>query len=236
MSKAGPAKYFKDQLTRNHVLVEQLSAADFPYPVFSRLQDWQRERLRTTYADLFAQDRYREALIFFLEELYGGKDIARRDHDVGRVYPVMVRFLPAETLTAVGDAFQLQAVSLELDMAMSRNWLAAENRGELDQERYCDLYRRTGCLELRDLQIELIGSLGLDLAAAVDNSMVDKLVRVLRLPAKIAGFESLQLFLESGLHAFRILGDPEEFLQTICSRERYFKEEILAGNPRPFTI
>ncbi len=235
MNKTGSAKHFKDQLRRNHELVNRLSLPDFPYPLFSMLQDWQRDRLRTSYADLFSQDRYREAIIFFLEELYGGKDISRRDHDVGRVYPVMVRVLPAETLTAVGDAFELQAVSLQLDMAMTNNWHASGQPREMDRDAYCNLYRHTGYPELREKQIELIGSLGLDLAAAVKNSMVDKLVRMLRVPAKIAGFEALQLFLERGLHAFRILGDPGEFLATICTRERMIKQAILECNPDPFT-
>lgn len=105
MHKGEAANRFKQQLQRNHLLVEQLTAAAFPLSLFTALQNWQRRRLRSSYADLYEQDRYRAAIIFFLEELYGGKDISRRDHDVGRVYPVMVRVLPAETLTAIGDAF-----------------------------------------------------------------------------------------------------------------------------------
>ncbi len=236
MDKAGPARHFRDQLERNHELVERLSLPDFPYSFFSLLQDWQRDRLRDCYGDLYAQDRYREAIVFFLEELYGGKDISHRDHDVGRVYSVMVRFLPAETLTAVGDAFEMQAVSLELDMTMSKIWAANGAPGELDDVSYCDLYRKTGALNLREKQIVLIGSLGLDLAVAVKNSMVDKLVRVLRLPARVAGFQSLQLFMESGLRAFRIMGDPAEFLDTICTRERMIMEAIVARKPDPFMI
>ena len=54
MSKEGPARHFRDQLARNHRLVEQLSIPDFPYAVFSALQDWQRDRLRNSYADLDA--------------------------------------------------------------------------------------------------------------------------------------------------------------------------------------
>ena len=236
MTKAGPAKYFKDQLLRNHRLVEQFSAADFPLAIFTALQNWQRDRLRNSYSDLYAQDRYRAAIIFFLEELYGGKDIRRRDHDVGRVYPVMVRFLPADTLTAVGDAFELQAVSLELDMAMSRLWQSNGAPQQLDVPAYCELFRQTGHLDLREKQIDLIGSLGLDLAVAVKSTMVDKLVRVLRKPAKIAGFDALQRFLESGLTSFRTMGAPEEFLDTICARERLFMQAILAGNPDPYSV
>ncbi len=236
MPKAEAAKRFKQQLQRNHLLVEQLTTAAFPLSLFTALQNWQRLRLRASYADLYEQGRYRAAIVFFLEELYGGKDISRRDHDVGRVYPVMVRILPAETLTAIGDAFELQAVSLELDLAMSRNWQAQAYPGELDLASYCDLYRRTGRTDLREKQIDLIGSLGVDLAAAVSGNMVDKLVRVLRRPAKIAGFGALQHFLESGLSSFRTMGSPEQFLDTICSRERIFMQAILDRKADPFTL
>ena len=233
MTKAGPAKHFRDQLTRNHLLVEKISNPEFPLSLFTAIQDWQRQRLQHTYADLYDQERYHAAIIFFLEELYGGKDISRRDQDVGRVYPVMVRFLPADTLTAIGDAFELQAVSLELDIAMTRSWQTEGQPDELDTGSYCDLYRRTGAHDMREKQIDLIASLGLDLAIAVKGSRVDKLVRFLRTPAKLAGFDALQQFLECGLSSFRTLGAPEEFLDTICSRERLFMSEIFAGSDEP---
>jgi hypothetical protein len=56
-----------------------------------RVAAWQSRRLRRTYADLEAQPRYAGAVEFFETDLYGGKDFARRDADLARVVPIMVR-------------------------------------------------------------------------------------------------------------------------------------------------
>lgn len=42
-----------------------------------RLSTWQARRLRNTYADLADDPRYRGAIEFFQNDLYGGSDFAR---------------------------------------------------------------------------------------------------------------------------------------------------------------
>ena len=119
-----------------------------------------------------------------------------------------------------------------LKVALEGSEFEVENTSEGHQQ----LVNQARCGQTVRFCMESTGVYGLDLAVAVKNSMVDKLVRVLRLPARVAGFQSLQLFLESGLRAFRIMGDPAEFLDTICTRERMIMEAIVARKPDPFMI
>nr|WHW29685.1 hypothetical protein [uncultured bacterium] len=231
-----PAEHFKTQLHRNHLLVRRLDEPEFPTSAFTQIQNLQRDRLQRSYADLRAEPRYEAAIDFFLAELYGGKDISRRDHDVGRVYPVMVRMLPGATLTAIGDAFSLQAVSLELDITMSLALHDLAVSQPLDLDLYGMLYRQTLDTPLRERQIELIGTLGRDLATAVRSASLNRLIRVLRQPARLAGFSALQRFLEDGLTSFRIMGEPGYFLDTICGRERQFMQAIINKDPDPFRL
>src|SRR5688572_29473266 len=82
-----------------------------------RVSAWQARRLRGTYADLASQSRYAQAIAFFENDLYGGKDFAQRDADLQRVVPILVRMLPARVITTVAQAMELNALSQELDHA-----------------------------------------------------------------------------------------------------------------------
>src|SRR5436305_11269136 len=83
-----------------------------------RLGEWQSRRLRNTYSDLAADPRYTAAIAFFQNDLYGGADFSRRDADLARVVPKMVRLLPGKVIATVAHAIELSALSHELDRSL----------------------------------------------------------------------------------------------------------------------
>ena len=66
------------------------------------------------YADLAASPRYAAAAQFFFEDLYGPHDFARRDADLERIYPTMVRMLPARAVATVAAGMEVNALTQEL--------------------------------------------------------------------------------------------------------------------------
>lgn len=232
MIKPG-AKRLRDMLARNHAIAERVQEEDFPLGQFNRLQHWQRERIARSFEDLAQRKGYRPAVQFFLTELYGGLDFRQRDQDMGRVMPVMIRFLPDRTLRTMSEAFELQAISLEFDMTMAAV-MARQRIDELDMQSYCRAYRAANDRSGRERQILLIRKMGYDLDKLVRWPMVNYLVRLLRGPAHAAGFGNLQEFLEGGLDAFRALEDPAYFVETIYQREWESMEKLFAGAEQPF--
>jgi len=232
MSKPG-AKRLREMLARNHAIAERVQEASFPLGQFDRLQQWQRDRLARSFDDLAQQEGYRPAVHFFLSELYGGLDFRQRDQDMGKVMPVMIHFLPDRTLGTMSEAFELQAISLEFDMAMADE-MARRRLVRLDMGAYCEVYRAANDRPGRERQILLIRKLGYDLDKLVRWPMVNYLVRLLRGPAHAAGFGSLQEFLEAGLESFRALQDAPRFVETIYEREWGAMERLFAGAERPF--
>ena len=231
---SGPgAKRLQRMLERNHAVAERVREADFPLPEFEELQRWQRERIARSFQDLAHLEGYRPAVHFFLSELYGGLDFRKRDQDMGKVMPVMIRFLPDRTLATMSEAFELQAISLEFDMQMAGE-MARRGVRELDMDPYCEIGRACDDRAGRERQILLIRKLGYDLDRLVKKPWVNYLVRLLRGPAHAAGFGELQEFLEGGLAAFRALEDPAHFVETIYEREWSAMEKLFAGEPRPF--
>jgi hypothetical protein len=247
MSKPG-AERLQEMLARNHDIAARVQEADFPLAEFDLLQQWQRARLSRSFADFARQEGYRRAVYFFLSELYGGLDFRERDQDLGKVMPVMIRFLPDHTLATMSEAFELQAISLEYDMDMARHMarlgpvrrdmgrkdMGTQDMGSLDMERYCELYRACSDQAGRERQIVLIRKLGYDLDTLVRLPLVNSLVRLMRGPAHLAGFGKLQQFLEEGLAAFRALPDAGFFIETIFQRETDAMQKLFAGERQPF--
>ncbi len=228
-------QHLRDALAASHALANRLDEENFPIPELEMLQNWQRNRLSVTYADLLNEKQYRAAGHFFLEELYGGLDFRQRDREVEHVLPVMVRMLPDYMLVSMADAFDVQALSLDLDIDMAFRMEAAD-RQALDVDSYGVLYRETGRVDDRERQVELIYRLGLELNELVRHRMVLRLVRLLRFPARAAGFGRLQGFLEEGLYAFRAMRDGAAFVQAISDRETRIMRGLLSGEADPFSF
>lgn len=57
----------------------------------------------------------------------------------------------------------------------------------------------------------------------------------MRRPARLAGMEDLQSFLERGFEAFRHMGGADYFLATIGAREKAILNRLFSGHPSPFS-
>jgi hypothetical protein len=232
MRKPGAERLYR-MLARNHALAGRIESEDFAYESLAVLQQFQLDRIARSYADLIRQENSRTAVNFFLSELYGGLDFRKRDQDMNKVMPLMVHFLPDRTLMTMSEAFELQAISLEFDIAMAQ-YMSRKSIPRLDMAAYCGVYRATGDQSDRERQIMLIRKLGFDLEKLVKKPLVSFLARMMRGPAHAAGFGDLQDFLESGLGSFRSLNDVREFVTIIYQRERDAMQKMFAGEEKPF--
>jgi hypothetical protein len=195
-----------------------------------RLQKWQSKRLLRSHEDLHANPRYRLAIEFFFNELYGAGDARRRDADLIKVQTAMERLLPREGLQALCLAIQLETLSQELDAATVR----ALPDAPITVGRYAEAYRAAGREADRRRQIELTSEVGAYLDGVVRKPIVRGLVRLARAPAHAAGFGLLQEFLERGLVAFEAMHGAGEFLETIRDRELLASARLFAGEADPF--
>jgi hypothetical protein len=217
-------------LERNKALRDVFAADPRLAKQLLRLQKWQSKRLLRSHDDLHANPRYRLAVEFFFNELYG-TDARRRDSDMIKVQRAMERLLPREGLHALCLAIQLETLSQELDAEVAR---ALPDTGGITVARYAEAYRTTGRRADRERQIALTGKIGEYLDGVVRKPMVRGLVRLARGPAHAAGFGLLQDFLERGLDAFEAMHGATEFLDTVQARERRAMERLLAGTADPF--
>ena len=83
------------------------------------VKQWQAQRLTRTHRRLLEDPRYAAAARFFLDDLYGAKDFTRRDAELARLVPTMVRLLPDAALETIADAIEMDALSERLDLALA---------------------------------------------------------------------------------------------------------------------
>ncbi|HEX6828157.1 MAG TPA: hypothetical protein VF104_04160 [Burkholderiales bacterium] len=231
------AELLKLQIERNRAYRES-HAGDHPRGrLLQGLRRWQAQRLARTYADLLASERYRPAAEFFLTDLYGEKDFTRRDQDLERVYPSMVKLLPDAALRTIGQAVEVHVLTAELDRALCE--VLAGELGVVDrltESQYAEGFRRCANPRERRHQVDLIRCVGEDLDAVVAKPLVYQMLKLARKPARVAGFAELHDFLERGFNAFRHMGGGGEFLEAIVSRETRIMDRIFEGHPRPFDL
>lgn len=200
-------------------------------PRLAEVKAWQHERLARTYADLAAQPRYREATDFFMNDLYGPKDFSGRDAAMLRIYPTMVKVLPAGAVQTAALAIEVDALSEALDRGLA----AALPAGPITESSYAKAYRAGSTPSQRERQIELIGEVGERLDALVRKPLVLQTLKLMRAPARLAGLSDLQVFLERGFASFRAMDGAGEFLATIQAREREIASRLFSSAEAPFS-
>ena len=193
---------------------------------------WQNQRFARTYADLSRNPRYHAAIEFFLHELYGDGDMTARDADMVRILPLMIKLLPAVALQTVRDALAFEALSERLDTELARH---LGNR-PLDIVSYGEAFRACGRPDEREQQVHCVKQVGGALDRMAHWPFIGTTLKLMRAPARAAGLEKLQEFLEGGYAAFGKMHGAEDFLATIAKRESAIIQRQFAGHPRPFDL
>jgi len=205
-------------------------------PWLPLLQRWQAKRREASFRNFLERPDTRPAAGFFLSDLYGDHDVSARDAGVARIVPRLLRLLPEEFILTAADAIELGALSHALDLRMVERLIrrCGGDAREIDAATYAQAYRDCGLPRLRRRQIDLIIEVGHALDAAVRHPMLGRVLKLSRVPARMAGLWELQQFLERGFAAFARLGGAGEFLTTIERQEREVSRRLFAGHPRPF--
>ena len=227
MTRGEDAHHLTDLLARNNQLHEHAHSIGAH---LAELQGWQAQRLAEYYKDLYEKPRYRKAIDFFLTDLYGGKNLSRLDHDLQRAEPILVRLLPKSALRILTLAIELQVLSQELDIEMTK---ALSSQSPITNDAYVAAYRKVDDYARRSRQIHLAIQAGYDLDRIVQKPTIYAAMRMAHGPAHLAGFGVLQDFVERGFMAFRHMRGAREFLDVIETRETGLMERLFSEHPDP---
>ena len=93
---------------------------------------------------------------------------------------------------------------------------------------------QAGTLRDTGYPVVVITSVGSILDRAVSTPLIGMLLRMSRGPARAAGLQDLQSFLERGFAAFKQLDGAQPFVDEIARRELAVAERLFASHPQPF--
>lgn len=218
------------QIEQMNQLITQQGLTD----TIRKLQTWQTNRLLATHDDLWNSKRFRPPMQFFADEIYGPKDFSERDVELARAAPKMAKVIPEKGLQSLQTAIRLNRLSLELDLALAQSL----QERTLNRDSYFECYRQSGSRAQREEQIELLEALSFDLPAVVKTPGISVVLKLSRKPAKLAGVGSLHAFLEDGFNSFKKVGDVNDFINPVITREKemlnaLFSAADLTENPLP---
>jgi len=212
-----PADRIRMHLDRVQQLRLQAEAAGMETAV-TEVKELQARRFRATYADLIQDPTFAPATRFFLDELYGVHDFAQRDAQFGRIAGALERLFPEAVAQLAVDLAETHALTEVLDHELGRHWLA-QDPSLSPALRYTLSWRLADDRRARERQLAVVQHMGRELQRLTRMKPLRLALRMMRNPARAAGLDSLQHFLESGFDAFAALGDARPFLDTINERE-----------------
>ncbi len=226
-----------DQILQNLQEVEQMNQLITQQGLTAairKLQTWQTNRLIATHDDLWNSKRFRPPMQFFAEEIYGPKDFSARDIELARAVPKMAKVIPEKGLQSLQTAIRLNSLSLELDLALIQQL----GNDIINRDSYFHCYRQAGSQAQRTEQIQLLEMLSFDLPTVVNTPGISLILKLSRKPAKLAGVGMLHTFLEDGFNSFKKVGDVNEFINPVISREKIMMDALFsvtdaAKNPLP---
>lgn len=207
----------RTHLARVSLLRAQAQAQGLQAAV-DHIKHLQAQRFRGTYTDFLEHPKYAPATRFFLEELYGVHDFARRDAQFARIAGALERLFPQAVSQLAVDLAETHSLTEVLDHQLATQWLALDTSLPA-AERYILAWRQTNARASRERQLAVIQHMGLELQRLTQMKTLRLGLRMMRNPARAAGLDALQHFLESGFDAFASLGDARPFLDTILQRE-----------------
>ncbi len=201
------------------------------------LSHWQAERLKLTHQDLYRHPGYHDGLNFLLTDLYAPAGLTRRDDNIDRIFPKMVKWLPDPVLATFAGLVELNRVTQQLDLALAETLARLDHPlTSLTEAQYCEAYRDAASPGERQRQIELVSSVGRQLERYVRNRTLGWLLSMTRGAAEMADLADLHDFLHRGYRAFRAMDDVDTLIEQLVHRESRVLARILDAHPAPFLL
>ena len=199
----------------------------------AQLSQWQTGRLKRTHADLYQHPHYASGLQFLLSDLYQPSRLTRRDDDIDRVFPKLVKWVPDDLLNTLAGLVELNLVTRQLDLAMADR---LHGYAQLEEHHWCAAYRECQQFSARERQLQLVSEVGLQLDRYVSKRSIGWLLTMTEGAADLAGLQDLHDFLHRGYRAFRGMNNVPALIDLLVAREWRIMEQVRSGQATPLRL
>lgn len=184
------------------------------------LKEFQSRRLRDTYSDLAAQDRYQSACYFFFNRLYSTEDTSERDASFKKIYGKAKRFLGRDVVASMSQLIELAELTDRLDEELLQVLMAEAAPIEFDHDTYERAYQLSDNYDDRVRQIELLVFTNELIHRISHRFGIGMVLKGLRAACVVLGDTRMVDFLQDGYRAFADLPKIDPLVAAIQSREQ----------------
>lgn len=184
------------------------------------VQDWQRDRIRSSHQALFNEPNNKMMASYFLTQLYGGDDFKVLATQLGRVIPKAkkVEKMAKESALETGSlAIQAAILAIELDLDLATYLL--DNNLEVNQKNMLAAYRAVDKAEARRNQINNLKDVCYKTDKHLNSFILKKAFALTKGAAYSRGYQPLYDFIDAGFAAIKPLKSVGSFIEPFCDGE-----------------
>lgn len=197
------------------------------------LQEFQSDRLNSTYADLKEDPEYHKIGVFFFEKLYAPEDFTFRDTSMRKLQRVLEGRIYGGIVSAVRKVVELHELTDEQDDRMVAEMAARGIGTDFDMTQYQQVYRALNNYDQRIYQIELSVEVTRLFHRLSRKWVVAVSLKTVRTAAHLLGVGKIIDFIHEGYQGFRSIKNIDFFVDTIEEREKAWHNEIWQNESGP---
>lgn len=193
----------------------------------AEVQDWQKDRIRKTHADLFSNPKNKPMADYFLTHLYGSDSLDQIVSQLEKIVPKaqkVEKLAPTAALETGVLGVETAINSTELDLKLAQ-WLLA-NDLEVNEANMHKAYIEVDDEAARRQQIEDLRQVCYRSDKYLNSFILKKTFKLAKNQAYKRNLQPLYDFIDSGFAAMKPLKSVSSFIDPFCERELQIIEEI----------
>jgi len=196
------------------------------------LQQFQSDRLNSTYADLKKDPGYQKIGVFFFEKLYAPDDFSFRDTSMRKLQKILEGRIYGGIVSAVHKVIELHELTDELDDRMVTEMKASGISTDISMDQYREIYRALDNFDERLYQINLSIEVTRAFYQLSRKWVVAISLKTVRSAAHLIGVGKILDFIYEGYEGFRAIKNIDYFIDTVEAREKAWHNDIWAAANR----
>lgn len=210
--------------------------------LLSQVQQWQRERLRHTHADLFSESKHRAMADFLINKLYGGEAFNNLAEQLERIIPKaekLEKFVPDSALQTgvLGIEAAIEAIRLDLQLAQYLQKNHPESLSQpLNDRLMIEAYQAVNEETARHAQIEQLRHVCYQTDKYIKSFVLQKAFALAKSTAYKYNYQPLYDFVAEGFEAIKPIKSIGAFIDPFCAKENAIIDNVHTNKPNPFAV
>lgn len=210
----------------------------------AHVQQWQRERIRHTHAELFNQPKHHAMADFLINKLYGGDAFIKLAEQLERIVPKaekLEKFVPSSALQTgiLGIEAAIEAIRLDLQLAQyiqATHPEVSTNQQSLNDTVMIEAYQAVNEPQARHQQIEQLRDVCYQTDKYIKSFVLQKAFALAKSTAYKYNYHPLYNFVAEGFEAIKPIKSIGAFIDPFCAKENAIIDNVHSNKPSPFMV